>query len=70
MSIKIVTYLDPNLQYKVDDLEKLIQILVKKYQDDKKLNILDIFDNRDYILYTEQILQIYHKFTKVKMVLK
>ena len=70
MSIKIQTYLDPMLQLQVDDLEKLIQILVKKYQDDKSFNILDVFDNRYYIMYTEQILQIYYKFTKVKVVLE
>jgi len=69
MTIKIEPYLDPQLQFKVDELEKLIQRLFDRYQHDKDLNVLDIFDNGDYILYTNQMEQIFQKFTKIRMVL-
>jgi len=69
MTIKIEPYLDPQLQFKVDELEKLIRLLYDKYQHDKDLNVLDIFDNGDYILYTNQMEQIFQKFTKIRMVL-
>jgi len=69
MTIRIEPYLEPKLQFKVDELEKLIQRLFYRYQHDKDLNVLDIFDNGDYILYTNQMEQIFQKFTKIRMVL-